>query len=112
MRQGIFVLAVCLATLGTTACSGPRCRQRGWVGGDFERVHACGGWLEPEPPACTTKKVIGMPARVSARSGLLLLRASPTSPLARAGLREGDLVVAVDGRPVEDPLAFRRGVEA
>jgi hypothetical protein len=112
MRQGIFVLAVCLASVVSAACSGPRCRQRGWVGGDFERVRACGGWLEPEAPACAPGKVIGMPAQVGARSGLLLLRAGPTSPLTRAGLREGDLVVAVDGRPVEDPMAFRRGVEA
>jgi hypothetical protein len=81
------------------------------VGGDFEPVKACESLLEACAP-CAKRKVVGMPDGVSAHNGLLLLRTGPSSPLARAGLREGDLVTAVDGQPVRDPLAFRCAVEA
>jgi len=39
-------------------------------------------------------------------SGALVASLSPGSPAARAGLRDGDLIVAIDGQDVEDPNAF------
>jgi Do/DeqQ family serine protease len=38
--------------------------------------------------------------------GALVANVSPGSPAARAGLKTGDLVVAVDGQVVDDPNAF------
>src|SRR5690348_3639853 len=38
--------------------------------------------------------------------GALVANVSPGSPAARAGLKTGDLVVAIDGQAVEDPNAF------
>jgi Do/DeqQ family serine protease len=38
--------------------------------------------------------------------GALVANVSPASPAARAGLKTGDLIVAIDGQVVEDPNAF------
>jgi Do/DeqQ family serine protease len=38
--------------------------------------------------------------------GALVANVSPTSPAARAGLKTGDLIVAIDGQVVDDPNAF------
>ncbi|HEU5274959.1 MAG TPA: DegQ family serine endoprotease [Xanthobacteraceae bacterium] len=39
-------------------------------------------------------------------SGALVASITPKSPAARAGLKTGDLIVAVDGQSVDDPNAF------
>jgi S1-C subfamily serine protease len=39
-------------------------------------------------------------------SGVLVAGVASGSPAARAGLRTGDLIVAIDGQSVEDPNAF------
>jgi Do/DeqQ family serine protease len=39
-------------------------------------------------------------------AGALVASITPKSPAARAGLRTGDLIVTVDGQPVDDPNAF------
>jgi Do/DeqQ family serine protease len=39
-------------------------------------------------------------------SGALVASVVPNSPAARAGLKLSDLIVAIDGQPVEDPNAF------
>jgi Do/DeqQ family serine protease len=39
-------------------------------------------------------------------AGALIASVAPASPAARAGLKTGDLITAIDGQPVEDPNAF------
>ncbi|TMJ73082.1 MAG: Do family serine endopeptidase [Alphaproteobacteria bacterium] len=39
-------------------------------------------------------------------SGALIASVTPTSPAARAGIKTSDLIVAIDGQPVEDANAF------
>lgn len=38
--------------------------------------------------------------------GALVIRIEPGSPAARAGLERGDVIVALDGQPLEDPTAL------
>src|ERR1700722_14996920 len=38
--------------------------------------------------------------------GALVASITPNSPAARAGLKTGDLIVTIDGQPVDDPNAF------
>jgi Do/DeqQ family serine protease len=39
-------------------------------------------------------------------SGALIASIAPSSPAARAGLKTSDLIIAIDGQPIEDPNAF------
>jgi serine protease Do len=43
-------------------------------------------------------------------SGVLIFSVDADSPAAKAGLRAGDVVTAVDGKPVEDAATIRRAV--
>ncbi|HYF08492.1 MAG TPA: DegQ family serine endoprotease [Acetobacteraceae bacterium] len=61
--------------------------ERGWLGVSLQP-------LDPE-----LARALGLPQA----QGALIRGVEPGSPAARAGLRAGDVVVALDGRPVEDP---------
>lgn len=95
-----------------TGCATKPCRERGWIGGDVKCVAANRGCLHEPAPACDNWAVTGMPKSASARSGLLVLKAPASSPLAQAGVLPGDLLVSLDGKPLYDPLTFRCAIEA
>jgi len=44
---------------------------------------------------------------LSPPSGVLLDSVDPAGPLARAGIRQGDVVLAIDGRMIRDPVELR-----
>ncbi|MBE9156582.1 trypsin-like peptidase domain-containing protein [Nodosilinea sp. LEGE 06152] len=51
------------------------------------------------------------PFSVEADSGVLIGGIMPNSPAAQSGLREGDVIVAVEGRPVTESVAVQQAVE-
>jgi Do/DeqQ family serine protease len=61
-------------------------------------------WLGARLQAVTPEiaETLGLPRP----TGALVASVVPGSPAARAGLRLSDLVMAIDGQPVEDPNAF------
>jgi len=109
------ILAVVAAPLlGACASSSPDAppapHERGWVGGTFATVQQSA--LGVPAPAITEHVVVGMPAGVSQPSGALLVSAPAESPLARAGLAAGDLVLDVGGTLVTSTIDVRDAVEA
>jgi serine protease Do len=63
------------------------------------------GYLGVSVQAVTPALARGL--HVSAARGILVADVAPESPAARAGLRRGDVITAVDGTPVDDPGRFR-----
>lgn len=98
------------ALLVLGGCSSKPCCERGWIGGSVKPVARCGTWCR-NPPAYGADGVYGMPQGVDTPRGLLVTRVPPSSPAQNAGLLESDLILAIDGRPVADPVSFREAVE-
>ncbi len=120
MRILIFTcIALALAGCAANQCDDTSCnacdddcKQRGWIGGDLKTVDRCGTLLGPRPPYYGEGRVVGIPKSARANTGLLVTRVPSRSPMSHAGLAEGDLILAVDGKPVSDPVAFRESIEA
>lgn len=115
MRLPHRLAAVVLAISAAACASGPEpVHERGWIGGRFSPVVAeAGPFREPaSPPAWLGDRVVGMPEGVAQEGGLLVVMPGEDTPLARAGLVPGDLLLALDGAPVEDAVRFRERVEA
>ena len=51
------------------------------------------------------------PFSVEDESGVLIGRVMPNSPAAQSGLRDGDIIVAIDGQPVTNSAAVQQAVE-
>jgi len=61
-------------------------------------------WLGARLQAVTLEIAEGL--GLKRPSGALIASVTPTGPAARAGLKTSDLIVAIDGQPVEDANAF------
>jgi Do/DeqQ family serine protease len=73
-----------------SAKSGGKDVKRPWLGAK----------LQPVTPEIAESLGVKRPA------GALVASVLPDSPAGKAGLRDGDLIVAVDGQPVDEPNAF------
>ena len=67
--------------------------------------HMVTSWIGVEGEALTTETARA--AGLANPAGLRVTGVLPGSPAARAGLRPGDIIEAVDGKPVIDPAAMR-----
>ena len=76
--------ALVLATFVTGCASSKQPRERGWIGGEYKKTS----------------------------SGILITRLGTNTPAARSGLREGDLLVHVDKKPVKNLRTLREKVDA
>ncbi len=88
--------AVCLS-----ACSSSGENQRGWVGGSFKEVY------EGKEPALTPTVLYGLPKESKASKGLFFLGAHKSTPICSSGLKQGDLILAVDEKPIRSQEAFQ-----
>jgi Do/DeqQ family serine protease len=61
-------------------------------------------WLGARLQAVTPEIAEGL--GLKRPSGALIASVTPTSPAARAGLKTSDLIIAIDGQPIEDANAF------
>ncbi len=86
-----FAIPAGLVTRVIEAARGGRRLVRPWLGAEGQEVTAD----------------IGQALGLTPPRGVLLDQVDPAGPLARAGLRQGDVVLAVDGRVVGDPLELR-----
>jgi hypothetical protein len=96
------------------ACAGtPTTGERGWIGGRFADVsREMRNWEPGLPRIERDGTVVGMPQDAAGDSAALVTDVFSGAPLARAGLAPGDLVLSLDGRPVDGALDLRERCEA
>lgn len=97
MRHRLWIGCLVSMWLATAATAAP--------GGDAGQ-----GWLGVNLQAVTPELREGMD--LPGQDGVLVSHVSPGSPADAAGLREGDLIVRVEGGEVEDPRDVVRAVRA
>src|SRR5256884_9587051 len=87
---GFAIPANMVRVVVASAKSGGKAVKRPWLGARLQAV----------TPEIAETLGLRLP------SGALVANVVPSSPAARAGLKPSDLVVAIDGQPIEDPNAF------
>jgi Do/DeqQ family serine protease len=87
---GFAIPANMVRVVVASAKSGGKAVKRPWLGARLQAV----------TPEIAETLGLRLP------TGALVANVTPNSPAARAGLKLSDLIVAIDGQPVEDPNAF------
>ncbi|CAH1669323.1 MAG: Do family serine endopeptidase [Chelatococcus sp.] len=90
MGIGFAVPAAMVRTVLASAREGGKSVRRPWFGGRLQTVSA------------DIAESMGM----DRPTGALVVSTLPGSPASAAGLKTGDVIIAVDGQPVEDPDGF------
>ena len=87
---GFAIPANMVRVVVASAKSGGKAVKRPWLGARLQAV----------TPEIAESLGVRLP------TGALVANVSPNSPAARAGLKLSDLIVAIDGQPIDDPNAF------
>jgi S1-C subfamily serine protease len=87
---GFAIPASMVRAVVASAKAGASSVRRPWLGAK----------LQPVTPEIAESLSLKRPV------GALVSTISPRSPAARSGLRTGDLIIEVDGQPIDDPNAF------
>src|SRR5260370_1036903 len=87
---GLTIPANMVRVVVASAKSGGKAVKRPWLGARLQAI----------TPEIAETLGLKLP------SGALVANVTPNSPSARAGLKLSDLIVAIDGQPVDDPNAF------
>ena len=87
---GFAIPANMVRVVVASAKSGGKAVKRPWLGARLQAV----------TPEIAETLGLKLP------TGALVANVSPSSPASRAGLKLSDLIVAIDGQPIDDPNAF------
>lgn len=113
-RLLLLVIAGSALVLLSGCAANKKTHERGWIGGDYLESNPSflqkmtanyfegDGEVVPALPGPIKEKQSG---------AVLVSRVYGDTPLMRAGIREGDLIIAVDDRQVEDMKDFREIVD-
>src|ERR1041385_582503 len=119
MKNPLFCL--CLALIVTAGCSTTKhaakpakeekIHERAWIGGQYKLARRSSMWI---PFAPSEPHLDAFPASLghSNRAGIFIKSLSTNTPAYQAGLREGDLILAVDHQPIKSLRAFWHSIEA
>jgi membrane-associated protease RseP (regulator of RpoE activity) len=111
MKIKSLVLFEILALIFTGCASAPKPtppkpeHQQGWMGGSYQRAKARYEWFYGDDDTVYCFPTNVAPAQ---KAGILITALDTNAPAARAGLREGDLILELGHQPVTDLPAFRR----
>jgi PDZ domain len=97
------IIALLIPTLGVTAPK--KLHQRAWLGGEFKLAKPGGELFSPT-------RLGAFPRELDQRAGIYVAAVHSETPLAASGVTTGDLLLALDGRPVTSLKALRSVVES
>lgn len=106
MKRLLPLAVTCALLIPMFGVAAPRkLHQRAWLGGEFKLAKHGG-----DPVSST--HIGAFPRDLDQRAGIYVAAVHPETPLAAAGVMTGDLVLALDGRPVTSLKALRSAVES
>jgi hypothetical protein len=94
-----------LVVVFATGCSTSKAvKERGWIGGEYK--------LARNPRVFQSASAVhAFPNQLQQSAGVFIVCVPTNSPLARAGLRAGDLILELDHEPVEGLNAFWKRID-
>jgi hypothetical protein len=105
----ILVSLMFLALLSTGCASNKAVQQRGWIGGEFLLAKRASWRLSSGDPHI----IPALPKQLEGqqKTGVFVSEVYSNTPLAVAGIRAGDLILAVNHPRVEKPTAFHQIID-
>lgn len=98
MKIRIFVFSLILFS-AFNAFAENKVYERAWLGGEF--LNARKTWFHPELQDFAKNHLAVLPQNFSCRKGIYVLRVYEKTPIFQAGLRESDVIIRINGKPVE-----------